>query len=208
MTPLARKTSQAALHLAIALPLALLAWRWSGVLLHDTDPLLAGLTVEPVDYTIDYLGLWALRALWLTLAVSPLRQITGWNWLATWRRPLGLWTFAYALSHLTVYFGLDQAFDFGLLVEDVIKHNFILLGMSALLLILPLALTSTRGMIKRLGGRRWQSLHRLIYLAAALASVHFILRVKGFQWEPWIYAGLLALLLALRFKAVRALIGR
>mgnify|MGYP003419295164 FL=1 len=74
--------------------------------------------------------------------------------------------------------------------------------------ILPLALTSTRGMIKRLGGRRWQSLHRLIYLAAALASVHFILRVKGFQWEPWIYAGLLALLLALRFKPVRALIGR
>lgn len=208
MTPAVRKAMQAALHLAIALPLALLAWRWLGVLLHDADPLLAGLTVEPVDYTIDYLGLWALRALWLTLAVSPLRQITGWNWLASWRRPLGLWTFAYALCHLTVYFGLDQAFDFGLLVEDVIKHNFILLGMSALLLILPLALTSTRGMIKRLGGRRWQSLHRLIYLAAALASVHFILRVKGFQWEPWIYAGLLALLIALRFKPVRALIRR
>lgn len=208
MTPLARKTLQAALHLAIALPLALLAWRWSGVLLNDADPLLAGLTVEPVDYTIDYLGLWALRALWLTLAISPLRQITGWNWLAAWRRPLGLWAFAYALLHLSVYFGLDQAFDPALLMEDVIERNFILLGMSALLLILPLALTSTRGMIKRLGGRRWQNVHRLIYLAAALASVHFILRVKGFQWEPWIYAGLLALLLVWRVKAVRGLLGR
>lgn len=192
----------------IALPLALLAWRWSGVLLNDADPRLAGLTVEPVDYTIDYLGLWALRLMWLTLAVSPLRQITGWNWLAPWRRPLGLWAFAYALVHLSVYFGLDQAGDLSLLVQDVIKHNFILLGMSALLLILPLALTSTRGMIKRLGGRRWQSVHRLIYLAAALASVHFILRVKGFQWEPWIYAGLLAVLLASRVKAVRALFSR
>jgi methionine sulfoxide reductase heme-binding subunit len=188
MTPSFRKALQAVLHLAIALPLALLAWRWSGVLLNDADPRLAGLSVEPVDYTIDYLGLWALRLLWLTLAISPLRQITGWNWLGAWRRPLGLWTFTYALLHLSVYFGLDQAGDLGLLVEDVIKHNFILLGMSALLLILPL--------------------HRLIYLAAALASVHFILRVKGFQWEPWIYAGLLALLLAWRFKPVRALIGR
>ncbi len=208
MTPLARKALQAALHVAIALPLALLVWRWSGVLLNDADPLLAGLSVEPVDYTIDYLGLWALRALWLTLAVSPLRQLTGWNWLASWRRPLGLWAFTYALIHLSVYFGLDQAGDLGLLVQDVIKHNFILLGMSALLLILPLALTSTRAMIKRLGGRRWQNLHRLIYLAAALASVHFILRVKGFQWEPWIYAGVLALLLVARVKAVRAVIGR
>ena len=208
MTPVVRKALQAALHAGIALPLALLAWRWSGVLLNDADPLLAGLSVEPVNYTIDYLGLWALRALWLTLAISPLRQLTGWNWLASWRRPLGLWAFTYALCHLSVYFGLDQAFDLGLLVQDVIKHNFILLGMSALLLILPLALTSTRGMIKRLGGRRWQNVHRLIYLAAALASVHFILRVKGFQWEPWIYAGILAVLLAWRVKAVRRLVGR
>lgn len=208
MTPLARKALQAGLHLAIALPLALLAWRWSGVLLNDADPRLAGLSVEPVDYTIDYLGLWALRLLWLTLAISPLRMLTRWNWIGAWRRPLGLWAFAYAALHLSVYFGLDQAFDLGLLVEDVIKHNFILLGMSALLLILPLALTSTRGMIKRLGGRRWQNVHRLIYAAAALASVHFIMRVKGFQWEPWIYAGVLAALLAWRVKAVRGLLGR
>lgn len=208
MTPPVRRAVQAALHLAIALPLALLIWRWSGVLLNDADPRLAGLTVEPVDYTIDYLGLWALRFLWLTLAISPLRALTGWNWLAPWRRPLGLWAFAYALCHLSVYFGLDQAFDLGLLVEDVIEHNFVLFGMSALLLILPLALTSTRGMIKRLGGRRWQNVHRLIYAAATLASVHFIMRVKGFQWEPWIYAGLLAVLLAWRVKAVRGLVGR
>lgn len=186
-----------AIQLVMALPLALLAWRW-GKVLTGTDPYLARLTAEPIDYTIDFLGLWALRSLWLTLAITPLRRITGWSWLAPWRRPLGLWAFAYALLHLTVYFGLDQEWNLGRLVADVIKHNFILLGMAALLLILPLALTSTRGMIKRLGGRRWQSLHRLIYPAAILAAVHFILRVKGFQWEPWIYAGVLAGLLGMR----------
>lgn len=190
------------IQLVMAAPLAVLAWRWSMVL-NGAEPRLAGLTAEPVDETINTLGLWALRSLWLTLAITPLRQLTGWSWLAAWRRPLGLWAFAYALIHLAVYFGLDQEGDFALLLDDVIKHKFILLGMSALILILPLALTSTRGMIKRLGGRRWQLLHRLIYPAALLAAVHFILRVKGFQWEPWIYAGGLAALLALRLRPIR-----
>ncbi len=187
----------------MGLPLAALAWRWS-MLLSGGDARLSGLTAEPVDYTIDYLGLWALRALWLTLAITPLRKLTGWLWLAAWRRPLGLWTFAYAAFHLSVYFGLDQSGDVESLIKDVIKHNFILLGMSALLLLVPLVLTSTRGMIRRLGARRWQALHRLIYPAAMLGSIHFILRVKGFQWEPWIYAGVLAGLLAMRLKLPRS----
>ncbi len=185
------------IQLVMALPLALLGWRWAMVL-GGADPRLSNLTAEPVDYTINFLGLWALRSLWLTLAITPLRQLTGWSWLAPWRRPLGLWAFAYGVLHLLVYFELDQGGEIDLLLIDVAKHNFILLGMSALLLILPLALTSTHKLIKRLGGKRWQNLHRLIYPAAILASIHFVLRVKGFQWEPWLYAGLLAALLGLR----------
>jgi len=184
----------------MALPLALLAWRWSEVLLANREPRLAGLSAEPIDYTINTLGLWALRALWLTLSVTPLRRISGQAWLAGWRRPLGLWCLAYAAIHLGVYFGLDLEANLALLWPDVIKHKFILLGMAALVLIVPLGATSTRGMIKRLGARRWLRLHRLVYLAAGLAAVHFILRVKGFEWEPWLYAGWLALLLAIRIR--------
>ena len=118
-----------------------------------------------------------------------------------WRRPLGLWCFAYASLHLAVYFGLDQLGSVSSLVRDVIKHKFILLGMAAWLLLLPLAITSTRGMIRRLGGRRWQRLHQLVYVAGVLVSVHYILRVKGFQVTPWVYAAVLALLLGVRLAA-------
>lgn len=191
--------SRLTLHLVIALPGALLAWRWARVL-QGEDPYLAGLTAEPIDATINTLGLWALRALLLTLAITPLRRHFRWNWLASWRRPLGLWCFAYALSHLTVYFALDNEGSLALLWQDVLKHRFVFFGMAALVLIAPLAATSTKGMIRRLGGRRWQVLHRLVYPAAILGAVHFIMRVKGFQWEPWLYAALLAFLLAARLK--------
>lgn len=184
-------------HVLMALPLAWLLWRW-GLLLTGTPPRAAGLTAEPISQTINELGLWALRALCLALAVSPLRRLTRWSWLAAWRRPLGLWCFAFASLHLAVYFGLDQLADLTLLLEDVAKHNFILLGMATWLLLLPLALTSTRGMIRRLGAGRWQLLHRLVFLAALLGATHFILRVKGFQPEPWIYAGIVVALLLLR----------
>lgn len=187
-------------QVVMALPLALLVWRW-GMLLAGGDPDASralGLTAEPVDHTINYLGLWAIRSLCLTLAITPLRRVTHWGWLAAWRRPLGLWCFAYASVHLSVYFGLDLLGSPSELVKDVIKHKFILLGMAGWLLLLPLALTSTRGMIRRLGGRRWQALHRLIYGTAVLVAIHFIMRVKGFQIEPWIYAGVLGGLLLFR----------
>ena len=184
-------------QLAMGLPLALLVWRWVG-LVQGGDARALGLSAEPVDFTINYLGLWALRALWLTLAITPLRRLTGWNWLAAWRRPLGLWCFAYASLHLAVYFGLDQLGSVMALLKDVVKHKFILLGRVGWCLLLPLALTSTRGMIRRLGGRRWQHLHRLAYGVGMLVAVHFILRVKGFQPEPYVYAGVLLLLLGLR----------
>ncbi|HEY6868972.1 MAG TPA: protein-methionine-sulfoxide reductase heme-binding subunit MsrQ [Novosphingobium sp.] len=187
-------------HVLLALPLAWLVWRW-GLLLTGTAPRAAGLTAEPVSQTINELGLWALRALCLTLLVTPLRKALRWSWLAAWRRPLGLWCFAFACLHLLVYFGLDQLGDPALLIEDVAKHRFILLGMAAWLLLLPLALTSTSGMIRRLGARRWQRLHRLILPAALLAACHFILRVKGFQPEPWIYAVVLSGLVVIRLRA-------
>lgn len=196
-------TSRLTVHTLMALPLALLVWRWTMVIAVGTDPLLAGLTAEPIDYTINTLGLWAIRALLLTLALTPLRKGLRWNWLAAWRRPLGLWCFAYAACHLTVYFALDNEASLTLLWQDVLKHRFVFFGMAALTLLVPLAATSTRGMIRRLGGKRWQWLHRLIYPAACLAAVHFIMRVKGFQWEPWIYAALLAALLLARLIPAR-----
>ena len=191
-------------QLVMALPLALLVWRWAGVV-RGGEPRLLGLSAEPVDFTINFLGLWALRSLWLTLAITPLRRLTGWVWLAPWRRPLGLWCFAYASLHLAVYFGLDLLGSVTALLKDVAKHPFILLGMAGWSLLLPLALTSTRGMIRRVGARRWQALHRLAYAVALLVSGHFILRVKGFQPEPWVYAALLAVLLGARgLMALRA----
>ena len=190
------------IQVAMGLPLALLVWRWTALLMGG-DARALGLSAEPVNHTINYLGLWALRSLLLTLAITPLRRLTGRSWLAARRRPLGLWCFTYASLHLAVYFGLDQLGSVVSLAKDVAKHKFILLGMAAWCLLLPLALTSTRGMIRRLGGARWQRLHRLIYVAALLAAVHFILRVKGFQVTPWVYAGVLAVLLGTRLMVWR-----
>lgn len=184
-------------QVAMALPLALLLWRWVG-LAQGGDPRALGLSAEPVAHTINYLGIWALRSLCLTLAITPLRRVIRLNWLAAWRRPLGLWCFAYASLHLSVYFVLDQFGSISSLLKDVAKHPFILLGMAGWTLMLPLALTSTHWAIRRIGGRGWQRLHRLVYGTAVVAAIHFILRVKGFQVTPWIYALLLAALLLVR----------
>lgn len=192
-----RTHRQGLAHIVMALPVLVLAVRWA-MMIAGSDPRAVGLSAEPIDYTINTLGLWAIRFLILSLAITPLRTWTRWNWLAPLRRPLGLWAFACALLHLSVYFLLDQLGSLALLWESVAKHPFILLGMAAFTLLLPLALTSTRGAIRRLGGRRWQALHRLVYLAAIFAAIHFILRVKGFQPEPWIYAGVAAALLLVR----------
>ena len=192
-----RTHRQGLAHIVMALPVLALAVRWA-MMIAGGDPRAVGLSAEPIDYTINYLGLWAIRFLILSLAITPLRTWARWSWLTPLRRPLGLWAFACALLHLSVYFLLDQLGSFSLLWESVAKHPFILLGMAAFTLLLPLALTSTRGAIRRLGGRRWQALHRLVYLAAIFAAIHFILRVKGFQPEPWIYAGIAAALLLVR----------
>ncbi len=167
---------QATLHLACAMPALILLWRtWQGTL-----------GAEPVETLLHTTGDWALRLLLLTLVVSPLRRWSGWSGVMRWRRPLGLWAFAYASAHALIYIGLDQFFDWGELWRDLVKRPYITLGMLTWLLLLPLALTSTRAAQRRLG-RAWGRLHRLIYPAALLAPIHFLLLVKADRLESLLY---------------------
>ncbi|WP_199553312.1 protein-methionine-sulfoxide reductase heme-binding subunit MsrQ [Sandaracinobacteroides hominis] len=183
-------------HLLAALPALWLLWAWGDLLF--LNPASMQLSAEPVAYTHNLLGLTALRCLLACLAVTPVFKLSGWTPVMSLRRMLGLWAFAYAVAHLLFYMAMELDFSLTLLLKEVAKRQFILFGMLALLSMLPLALTSTRAAIKRLGGRAWQRLHRLVYLAGLAAAVHFILRVKGFQLEPWVYLVVLVLLLAIR----------
>ncbi|HEX2171651.1 MAG TPA: protein-methionine-sulfoxide reductase heme-binding subunit MsrQ [Dehalococcoidia bacterium] len=156
------------------------------------------LSANPIAQAENELGLTALIFLLASLACSPARRWLGWTWPMRVRRELGLFAFFYASLHFLTYVFLDLAFDWGTLVEDIAERPFITVGFLALVLLVPLALTSTAGWIRRLGYRRWQRLHRLIYLAGALAVVHFIWRVKIDVSQPLTYAFILAALLALR----------
>lgn len=168
-------------------PLALLVHRaWS-----------ADLGADPIELLTHRTGWWALALLLVTLAVTPLRRLTGVNELVKIRRPLGLFSFFYATLHLLVYFVLDQGLAFGYLLEDILERPFITIGFVTWLLLLPLAVTSTRGWIRRLG-RGWTRLHRLAYVAAALGVAHFAWGVKADLREPMVFALILLLLLAVR----------
>lgn len=142
-------------------------------------------------------GIWALRFLLLTLAITPVRRLTGWNRPIQYRRMFGLMAFFYATLHLAGYIAFDRVFVMGEIAADIVKRPFIAAGMAAFLLMVPLAVTSTRGWIRRLG-RRWQLLHRLVYLSALAACVHFIWKAKVPVGEPVYYAAILAVLLAVR----------
>ena len=194
---------RAVTHMCLALPLLWLCGQWL-LMLTTGDARSAGLTSDPIAATINTLGLWAFRILLLALAITPVRRLTGWTPIMAIRRAVGLWAFAYAGLHLASYLGLDLFGSLDLLWDDIIKRRYILFGMAAFLCLIPLAITSTRGWMRRLGGRRWQQLHRLAYAAGGFAAVHFILRVRGFQYEPWLYALILGGLLVarLRLKAV------
>lgn len=159
-----------------------------------------GLTLgaNPVEELLHRCGKWGLNFLLITLAVTPLRRITGWNQLIRFRRMLGLFAFFYLSLHFLIYAGLDQGFSPAYIVEDIVERPYITLGMTALVLLIPLAVTSTNGMMRRLG-RRWQKLHRLVYLIAILGVWHFYWQVKQDILEPLIYAGILAVLFAIRF---------
>ena len=148
------------------------------------------------------LGLWALRFLILTLAVTPLRRLGVIN-LLRYRRDFGLIAFYYAVLHVTVYIVLDQGLDLGAIWADIVKRPYITVGMLAFTILVPLALTSNAPMIRRLGGAAWQRLHRLVYLAACLAVIHFIMLVKSWSAELLLYAAVTAALLLLRLLARR-----
>ncbi|QEP43294.1 sulfoxide reductase heme-binding subunit YedZ [Ectothiorhodospiraceae bacterium BW-2] len=155
------------------------------------------LGVNPIEYTLHYLGTWGLNLLLITLAITPCRRRLGWRGLARYRRRVGLYAFFYLLLHLLAYTILEQFFDWQAIVEDIVKRPYITLGMISLLLLLPLALTSHRSAIKRLG-HYWQGLHRLIYLAALLGVAHYLLLTRADMLYPMLYALLLALLLGER----------
>jgi sulfoxide reductase heme-binding subunit YedZ len=177
-------------------PLGLLVWR----------ALSDGLGANPVEAIVHFTGSWALRLLLVTLAVTPLRRLSGQPWLIRFRRMLGLFAFFYALLHFAAYLILDRALVWEDITTDLTKRPYIVVGFVALLLLVPLAITSTRGWIKRLG-RHWVTLHRIVYVIAILAVLHFLWLVKADTLEPLINAAVLAVLLAFRVPWGR-LVGR
>jgi methionine sulfoxide reductase heme-binding subunit len=156
------------------------------------------LGANPIEVITHSTGLWTLIFLLITLSITPLRKLTSQPWLIQFRRMLGLYAFFYGLLHFLTYFWLDKFFDFNEIVKDVYKRPFITAGFTAFVLMIPLAVTSTRGWIRRLGGRRWNLLHKLIYVSAIAGVVHFIWLVKKDLTEPLRYAILVGILLGYR----------
>src|SRR5512144_1644839 len=176
--------------------LCLMPLVWLGLL-----AVAGGLGVNPIETVNRSLGDWALRLLLISLAVSPAKEIFGAPLLMRFRRMLGLFAFFYVALHLSSWIGLDQFFAWRHIWADIVKRPFITLGMLAFLTLLPLAATSTAGMVKRLGAKRWKRLHMLVYPAAALAVFRYFMMVKADVREPLIYAAVLAVLLGWRAMA-------
>ncbi len=179
---------KAALFLAALIPLLRLVWYGY------SDQLGA----NPIELITRSLGTWTLVFLLITLSITPLRNLSGWSWLIKLRRMAGLFAFFYALLHFITYIWLDQFFDLSSIYKDVIKRPFITIGFAAFIMLIPLAMTSTNAMIKRIGGKRWQMLHRLVYLIAIFAVLHYWWLVKKDITQPLIYAAILTLLLGYR----------
>jgi sulfoxide reductase heme-binding subunit YedZ len=179
-------------HAAALAPLALLAWDYA----QDE------LTANPIREVTLRTGKTALVLLVLSLASTPVHTLFGFRRAIKLRRPLGLYAFLYAGLHGLTFVGLDFGFDVGLILEEITQRRFVQAGMVAFLLLLPLAVTSTRGWIRRLG-KNWRRLHRLVYLAALVAVVHFVWQAKGDIREPLLYGAAVALLLVARIPAVR-----
>lgn len=195
--PVPARLLKAVVFLACAAPGAVLLYR----------TFVSGdLGVNPVETLQHETGRPGLQLLLVTLAVTPLRRLTGWNGVIRVRRMLGLWAFAYAVAHFGTYLVFDRLFSLSGVLEDVVLRRFVLAGMVSLLAMLPLAITSTRGWIRRLGGRRWQRLHRLVYVAAVAGAVHFIWKEKVLTLETLTYFLLVAGLLG--FRVVEAVRGR
>jgi sulfoxide reductase heme-binding subunit YedZ len=160
-----------------------------------------GLGANPIAEAENQLGLWTLILLMTTLACTPIKLVSGWSFPLRLRRMLGLETFAYAFLHFATYLGVDQFFDFHEIGVDIVKRKFITVGFLAFLLLIPLAVTSTNAMVRRLGFSRWKNLHRTVYLIAVLGVIHFVWRVKSDLRKPAAFAVVLAVLLLVRVVA-------
>ena len=186
------KLLKLAVFLAALVPLARLAWKGYQQMLG----------ANPIEVITHSTGDWTLIFLMLTLSITPLRKLTGQHWLIRFRRMLGLFAFFYASLHFTTYIFLDKFFDVHEMVKDIGKRKFITIGFTAFVLLIPLAATSTAGMIRRLG-KRWQTLHRLIYVSAIAGVIHYWWLVKADVRKPQYYAIVLILLLGYRLLAAQ-----
>jgi methionine sulfoxide reductase heme-binding subunit len=177
-------------------PAVLLAWHTYQIITGSAE--LTDLGANPITEIEIQTGLWTLRFLAITLAVTPVREVTGVGALAKYRRMFGLFTFFYACLHVGTWVGIDWFFDWSAMGAEIVKHKYIFVGMFTFALLIPLALTSTKGWIRRLGGKRWNRLHRLVYLAAVGATVHYLWAVKKDTLFPLFYLALFTLLLGYR----------
>jgi sulfoxide reductase heme-binding subunit YedZ len=182
------RITKAALFALCLVPFALLVWRGT----HE------GLGANPIEFITHATGDWTLRFLVVTLAITPVRKVFGWPQLVRFRRMLGLFAFFYGCLHFLTYVWLDKFFDVSAMLKDVAKRPFITAGFTAFVLLIPLALTSTAGWIRRLGGRRWQALHRLIYISGVAAVVHYYWLVKSDIRLPVFYGSMVVMLLVWR----------
>ncbi|HEU4851315.1 MAG TPA: protein-methionine-sulfoxide reductase heme-binding subunit MsrQ [Telluria sp.] len=196
LTPRQVTLVKAAVFVLALLPFVRIAWM-----------VLGGRLVEPIEFITRATGDWTLYLLCITLAVTPLRKLTGWNWLARLRRMIGLFTFFYAFLHFSAFVWFDHFFDLTAMWRDVLKRPFITVGFTAFVMLIPLALTSTNAMMRRLGGKRWQWLHRLVYIVAPLGVLHFWWMKAGKNdfAEPALFAVIVAVLLGVRLYWSRAL---
>jgi sulfoxide reductase heme-binding subunit YedZ len=188
-TPKQLTLIKAAIFVLALLPFARMVWLT-----------LAGQLVEPLEFITHGTGDWTLYFLCITLAVTPLRRLSGANWLLKLRRMLGLFAFFYASLHFMTFFWFDHFFDVAAMWKDVVKRPFITVGFAAFVMLVPLAVTSTNAMVRRLGGKRWQALHRLVYVIAPLGILHFwwMKAAKNNLGQPLLFLVIVALLLGMR----------
>jgi len=179
---------KAVFFLASLIPFSRLAW-------HGYSDQLGA---NPIEFITRSLGTWTLVFLLITLSITPLRNLSGWSWLVKLRRMAGLFAFFYALLHFITYIWLDQFFDLSEIYKDVIKRPFITIGFTAFVLLIPLAVTSTNAMMRRMGGKRWLLLHKLVYPIAIFSVLHYWWLVKKDITQPLIYASILFILLSYR----------
>lgn len=179
---------KAAVFVLCLFPLGLLVWR----------AIQGQLTANPIEFISHTTGWWTLTFLMITLSVTPLRRLLELPWLLRLRRMLGLYAFFYACLHFLTWLVLDQFFDWEAILKDIVKRPYITVGFTAFVLLLPLAATSTNAMVRRLGAKRWQALHRLVYVIATLGVVHFLWLVKKDIREPALFGVVLAVLLGVR----------